>query len=66
VADEPKLRTIIALQETERTFACLRDLEPVHRKDADAVVRLVADFRRLRLLLRDAYMSTLDLTRRRV
>jgi hypothetical protein len=30
---------------------------PVHRKDADAVVRLIADNRRLRLLLRDTYMS---------
>ena len=55
--DAPRPMTDDQLQETERTFACLRDLEPVHRKDADAVVRLVADFRQLRLLLRDAYMS---------
>jgi hypothetical protein len=42
------------LHEIERTFARLRDLEPVHRKDADTVVRLVAEVRRLRQLALDA------------
>ena len=42
------------LHEIERTFARLRDLEPVHRKDADNVVRLVAEVRRLRQLALDA------------
>jgi hypothetical protein len=42
------------LQEIERTFARLHDVEPLHRKDADAVVRLVAEVRRLRQLAVDA------------
>jgi len=42
------------LHEIERTFARLGDLERVHRKDADTVVRLVAEVRRLRQLAQDA------------
>jgi hypothetical protein len=53
------------LQEIARTFARLRDLEPLHRKDADAVVRLIADVRRLRQLVIDAepYVPDNDQTR---
>jgi hypothetical protein len=40
--------------EIERKFARLPDLEPVHRKDTDTVVRLVAEVRRLRQLALDA------------
>jgi hypothetical protein len=39
------------LHEIERKFARLRDLEPVDRKDADTVVRLIAEVRRLRELV---------------
>jgi hypothetical protein len=42
------------LHEIERTFSRLRDLEPVHRKDADMVVCLVAEVRRLRQRALDA------------
>ena len=55
--DAPRPVTGDELQEVQRTFSRLHDLEPVHRKDADAVVRLVDDVRRLRLLLRDTFMS---------
>jgi len=52
--DVPKPMADDELHEIERTFARLRDLEPLHRKDADAVVRLVAEVRRLRQLAVDA------------
>jgi hypothetical protein len=45
--DAPRPMTADELHEIERCFARLRDLEPVHRKDADTVVPLVAEVRRL-------------------
>jgi hypothetical protein len=55
--DAPRPVTGDELQEIQRTFSRLQDLEPVHKKDAEAVVRLADDVRRLRQLLRDAYMA---------
>jgi hypothetical protein len=55
--DAPKPMADDELHEIERTFARLRDLEPIHRKDADAVVRLVAAFRRLRKLVGEAVVE---------
>jgi hypothetical protein len=49
------------LHEIERTFARLRDLEPIHRKDAYAVVRLVAEVRRLRQLIKRVRPFTVGL-----